>query len=293
MNTVTFSGRRKFRIGDTPIIRRRAVERIFGVSHLLIKDESRNHYGTLKDRRNRAAISRAMQEHVDKLVLITSGNCGYSLARLAEGSGIRVVCFIDKAIGNYIKERLRKYAHDVIEIDLGSKIYHSEDLLALARETKDEVIWDVTNGYHVAFQDIVGEIETENPDLLIVPLGSGEAYVGLYEGLSRYRVNTKLLGVGVHEMRGNTLILREKPSIADKLHTPFTPYRRRIEAILEEGHLYTQLSDAEIADAYEKIHLLIQCEPSSAAAFAALSEIDVKKYRKIIVVNSGRGIWEA
>lgn len=278
-------------IGNTPLVKSTELEEEFGICNLLVKDESKNPFGTFKDRRNALAIDEAMEERVDKIVLITSGNAGYSLARLAEGTDMKVVCIVDVATNPGIRESLEEYSYRVIEVDLSHKILQTEDVVKLARETSDEVILDVTNGYHTAFQSIVTEIKKEVPDYLITPLGSGEAYVGLYQGLKKHRLKTILIGAGVHQLRDHELELHVHPSIADKLYTPYTPYRKKIMSILEEGNLYFHLSDEQIIDAYKKINSAISCEPSSAAAFAALPKLDIDKDSKVIVVNSGKGIW--
>jgi threonine synthase len=281
----------KYKIGDTPLIRRKKLEELCGIPNFLIKDESKNQFGTFKDRRNKLVIEKAIEEHVDKLALITSGNAGYSLARLAEGTDIKVVCIVDRTIDVNIKNHLLKHAYNVVEVDLSQKIFQPEDIMERARETRNEVIWDVTNGYHMAFHALVGEIESEDPDFLISPLGSGEAYVGLYEGLKVHGMRTKLIGVGVHGLRNNRLELHKGPSVADKLYTPWTPYKKRIEAILQEGHLYSHCSDEQISSTYRKIRRVISCEPSSAAVFAALPEMNIDKSRKVVAVNSGKGVW--
>jgi threonine synthase len=258
----------------------------FDVSNLLVKDESKNPFGTFKDRRNALVIDTAIEQKVDKTVIITSGNAGYSLARLAERTGIKVVCVVDSGINSNIKKSLRRYSYKVIETDLNDKILLTEDVVRLARERSDEVILDVTNNYDAAFQSIVDEIEYEAPDYLVTPLGSGEAYVGLYEGLKKHRMKTILVGVGVHQLRDHELELRALPSVADKLYTPFTPYRKKIISILEEENLYLHVSEEQIKDAYKKVNHACSCEPSSAAAFAALPRLGIKKDDKVVVINS-------
>jgi len=282
---------KRLQIGNTPLIKCPELGRQFGAVNLLVKDESKNPFGTFKDRRNALVIDQAIEEHVDKLALITSGNAGYSLARLAQGTGLKVVCIADLAIDPDIRKELERYSYKVVAVDLKKKIFPTEDVFGLARETSDEVILDVTNGYHAAFQSIVTEIEEEAPDYLVTPVGSGEAFVGLYEGLKRYRLKTILVGVGVHHKSNHELKLQATPSIADKLYTPYTPYKKRIERILEEGNLYIHVSDEQIIKAYKNINLEISCEPSSAAAFASLPELDVSKSNKVVVVSSGKGIW--
>jgi cysteine synthase/SAM-dependent methyltransferase len=266
-----------YKADGTPLVRYKELGTLFNIPNLLVKDESKNPFGTFKDRRSELVIDRA-KDYVDKLVLITSGNAGYSLARFAEGTNIKVVCVVDK-ISHTTRNKLEKFSYKVIDLDLSKKIFGPEEVIAMARESDEEVIWDVTNGFHQAFQSIVREIKTERPDWLIVPLGSGETFVGLYGGLKRFRLKTKLVGVGV-----------KGPSIADKLYTPWTPYKRKIEAILKEGHQYIQLSEEQIKDAYEKVRHIISCEPSSSVVFGALPKLGIDSKDKVIVVNSGKGL---
>jgi len=267
-----------FKAGGTPLVRYRELEKLFKIKNLLVKDESKNPFGTYKDRRSEFIIERAKNEFIDKLVLITSGNAGYSLARFAEGTSIKVVSVVDE-VSFTIRDRLEKHSHKVIDVDLSKRIIKPEEVIAMARESDEEVIWDVTNGFHQAFHSIIQEIAAENPDWLIVPVGSGEAFVGLYEELKRHELKTKLVGVGV-----------KGPSIADKLYTPWTPYKDKIEAILKEGHLYIRLSEEQIKDAYEKVRNVISVEPSSSIVFGVLPELDIDSKDKVIVVNSGKGL---
>ena len=267
-----------YKAANTPLVKYKELEVLFKVPNLLVKDESKNPFRTFKDRRSELVIDRARDENVDKLVLITSGNAGYSLARFAEGTNIKVVCVVDR-VSFTVRDKLEKSSYKVIDLDLSKKIFGPEETIAMVRESDEEVIWDVTNGFHQAFQSIVREIKTERSDWLIVPVGSGEAFVGLYEGLKKFGLKTKLVGVGV-----------KGPSIADKLYTPWTPYKRKIEAILKEGHQYIQLSEEQIKDAYEKVRHIISCEPSSSVVFGALSELDIDSKDKVIVINSGKGL---
>jgi len=267
-----------YKAGNTPLVKYKKLEVLFKIPNLLVKDESKTPFGTFKDRRSELIVDRAKDEHVDKLVLITSGNAGYSLAKFAEGTNIKVVCVVDR-VNFTVRDKLEKFSYKVIDLDLSKKIFGPEETIAMVRESDEEVIWDVTNGFHQAFQSIVQEIKTERPDWLIVPVGSGEAFVGLYEGLKKFGLKTKLVGVGV-----------KGPSIADKLYTPWTPYKRKIEAILKDGHQYIQLSEEQIKDAYEKVRHIISCEPSSSVVFGALSELDIDSKDKVIVINSGKGL---
>ncbi|MBI4154996.1 pyridoxal-phosphate dependent enzyme, partial [Candidatus Woesearchaeota archaeon] len=117
---------------------------------------------------------------------------------------------------------------------------------------------------------------------IILPVGSGEAFVGFYNGIKKYRLKTKLIGVGVKYRR---------QSFADKLHTPWTPYKSKIQSILKEEHRIIKLDEEEIKEAYKLYKDKFDIEPSSAVVFGVLPKSKFKKEDKIILINSGKGIY--
>jgi len=217
--------------------------------------------------------------HVNKLTLITSGNTGYSLSRFAEGTNIKVVSVVDRNISYNIRKQLEKYCYRVIEVDLSEKILRPEDIISMARESDNEVIWNVSNGFEKAYESIIQEIKPHELDWLLVPVGGGEAFVGLHNELKRYGMKTRLVGVGV-----------KRPSIADKLYAKWSPYTAKIEGILKEGHQLIRLSEEQVKDAYEKVKDIISCEPSASVPFGVLPMLDLDRKDKVIVINSGKGI---
>lgn len=244
-------------------------------------DESDSEYGTIKDRRNHLIIDEAMRLHVDKLVLITSGNNGYSLAKMAQDTGIKVVCVVNRNIDERIKQVLESVAYQVIELNLDQKILRPEELISFARETDEEVIWDVTNGYEDAYISVVKEIMDAGlkPDYIICPLGSGGIFMGLVEGARQYLPGANIIGIGTRETY---------QSYADKLSTPWSPYTRAIENAANEGHKVYRLSEDEIRDVYRKYKHYGDFEPSSAIVFGALSNDILKPNDTFVLINSGR-----
>lgn len=269
----------RYQSGNTPLIKNKELCK-FGFSNVLMKDESKNPFGTFKDRRSELIIKKAINEQADKLVLITSGNSGYSLARFSQGTGIKVVCIIDKNLRELIKREMKKYS-SVIEVGLSEKILKPEETITLARQNDEEVIWEVTNGFHEAYKKVIEEIKNENPSVIILPIGSGEAFVGFYSGIKKFGLRTKLIGVKVKDKRH---------SFADKLHTPWTPYTSKIQSILREGHQILTVEEDEIKKAYKEYSTIFDIEPSSAVVFGVMSKLKCKKDDKIIVINSGKGL---
>ena len=256
-----------------------------GLSHVFIKDESKNRYGTIKDRRNAFIIKEASRLKVDKLVLITSGNNGYSLAKLALNTNIKVVCIINRSIDKKIVSLLHSVAYHVIELNLDEKILRPEEIIAFARERDDEVIWDVTNGYEDAYADVVGEIfsELKQVDYIVVPVGSGGIFIGFIQALERFRKDTKVIGIGTQSAFR---------SIADKLSTPWTPYARAIENHERMGHRTIRLSEQEIKAVFHKYQNIVPNEPSSSIVFAAPQKFEFKPSDVVVLINSGRLLME-
>lgn len=243
--------------------------------NLLVKDESKNPFGTIKDRKSEEIIKKAIISGVDKLVLITSGNFGYSLSRFSEGSNIKVTCVVDNNIDKKIELKLRKYSSSLIKIDLSRRILKSEELISLARENEQEVIWDVTNGFSEVYKNIILEIKKEKPDYIICPIGSGEIFRGLYEGIKEDNMKTNLIGVSPKN---------KEESFADKLSAIWIPpmkIRKRSEII--------KLDESEIRRAYETFRKYFNSEPSSAVVYGVLKKLKIENTSKVIIINSGKG----
>ena len=168
----------------------------------------------------------------------------------------------------------------MVEMDLSKKILKPEEVIALARENDREVIWDVTNGYPEAYEPIIRELRNRKFDYIVCPVGSGEAFVGLYDGLKKNKIKATLVGVGVSS----------SPSFADKLSTPWTPYKSRIAKILESKHRLIKLSELEVHKLFEKYKHRFRSEPSSTVVWAALEKLNIGPDKKIILVNSGQGL---
>lgn len=253
----------------------------YGLERAYIKDESINPYGTIKDRRNALIVKEADRLKVDKLVLITSGNNGYSLAKLAEPTAIKVVCVVNRSMDREVLSALRRVTYQVIELNLDEKILRPEEIVAFAREREDEVIWDVTNGYEEAYAPVVTEIfkELEKVDYIVVPVGSGGIFIGIVQTIERLRKPTKVIGIGTQS---------PYQSIADKLSTPWTPYAKAMENYNKLGHEVIRLDEREIKATFQKYQHIVATEPSSSVVFIAPQKFKFKKDDCVVFINSGR-----
>lgn len=268
-------------IRETPLIKIALFQKEFGLSSVFIKDESKNPFGTIKDRRNFPIVRDASRLRVDKLVLITSGNNGYSLASFAQTTSVKVVAVISQSVSERVKSALRKVAYQILTLNLDYKILRPEELIAFAREKEDETVWEVTNGYDEFYIPIFEEILKKNifPDYIVVPLGSGGIFHGIVEATERLRKNTKVIGIGSE---------RRQHSIADKLSTPWTPYAKVIQAHQERGHKIYRLTEGQIFKTFAKYRNIVDCEYSSSVVFFAPVVHPFKKTDTIVFINSGK-----
>lgn len=269
-------------IGETALIELRELKKQLKIRAAFVKDESLNPFGTIKDRRNYYILQEANRLKVDKLVLITSGNNGYSLAQLAKKSPIKIVCIVSRDLSPAIKHVLKQIAYQVIELNLNHKIMRPEELIAFAREKEDEVIWEVTNGYEENYYYVVEEIHRViEPTYIVVPVGSGGIYLGIIQAIERKKMKTKVIGIGVQ----NTI-----HSFADKLSTPWTPYTKALEFYQKAGHKIYRLTEPEVKETYTRFQNIIACEPSSAVVFAAPEKNSLRRSDVVVFLNSGKTV---
>ena len=265
-----------FKLVQTSLLEVRKLRDRFKLPGLYIKDESEQAYGTWKDRRSKLIIERALSEGVTTLVLITSGNAGYSLARLAEGTGLKIVLVVDWRMSPVLKNKLQDVCFKLIEQDLSNHFFTSKELILSAQQNPFETVWDVTNGFTEAYESVITELKSLSPDYIICPVGSGEGFIGLSDGIKKHRLKTRLIGV--------TPSAQE--SVADKLTTRWTPY---LDTIVSSGNILLKISEEVIEDAYSLAAEHLSCEPSSAIVFASLKSLKFNKNDLIILINTGNG----
>jgi len=261
-------------------VRLKHLEKTLGVNRIYLKDESKNPHGTIKDRRNLLIIKEALKYHVDKLVLITSGNNGYSLAKFASETHLKVICIVNRDLPDEIKASLEKAAYQVIEHNLNYKILRPEEIISFAREREEEVIWEVTNGYEDAYENVFKEILEEiTPTHIVVPVGSGGIYMGTVQAININEKAPSIVGIGIQNTTS---------SFADKLATPWTPYAKALNYQHSHGHPIFRMPEPTIKRIYNKYKYLTAFEPSSSIVFAAFDAKIFKKDDVIVLVNSGK-----
>jgi threonine synthase len=279
-------------VGHTPVFSLPELSNYFGIKHLWVKDESANPLGTHKDRKSLTVVRQAMRlaasSRPQAFCILTAGNAGLSLARFASSSAIPVIAFIgEDDISPTLKAELESACERVIRLDLNGHEWNSQELCDIAGATLGRRVLDVTNGVIDPYSAIVSEIcllsPERRPDVIVMPVGCGELFLGVERGLKRHGLKARLVGATTQER-----------SIADKLYARWRPHGNHVTELTLNGsphHLLNLRDESLLLDTYNWLRLtnLIKCEPSSAAAFTALFKIksQLRPDEKVMVINTG------
>lgn len=171
--------------GDTPLLRLKRLGDILGLSNLYIKDESLNPTGSFKARGLAAAISKAKELGVEKVIIPTAGNAGGAMAAYAARAGIKAHIFMPKDTPLANIEESRIAGATVILIDG----LISEAAGMAGEKARAEGWFDVSTfkePYRAEGKKIMGYELAESfgwklPDVIVYPTGGGTGLVGMWK----------------------------------------------------------------------------------------------------------------
>ena len=103
--------------GDTPLLPLPRLNQVLGISNLYVKDESANPTGSFKARGLAAAISKAKELGVEKVIIPTAGNAGGAMAAYAARAGLRAHIFMPKDTPFANIEESRMAGAEVVLVD--------------------------------------------------------------------------------------------------------------------------------------------------------------------------------
>lgn len=171
--------------GDTPLLHLMNLGTHLGLHHLFVKDESLNPTGSFKARGLSAAISRAKELGITRLIIPTAGNAGGALAAYAARGGLEALIFMPKDTPQAnIQESQITNASVVLVDGLIS------DAATLAGEKARKEGWfDVSTfkepyraeGKKIMGYELAESFKWELPDVIVYPTGGGTGLVGMWK----------------------------------------------------------------------------------------------------------------
>jgi threonine synthase len=174
--------------GDTPLLRLPRVGAKLGLSNLFAKDESLNPTGSFKARGLAAAVSKAKELGVERVIIPTAGNAGGAMAAYAARSGLEACIFMpqDTPLANVEESKIA--GATVILIDG----LISEAAGMAGEKARQEGWFDVSTfkepyraeGKKIMGYELAEEFDWELPDVIVYPTGGGTGLVGMWKAFN-------------------------------------------------------------------------------------------------------------
>ena len=302
MSTVVTESRTALRFPETPI---RKIE-VPGFTNVWMKDESVNEYsGTHKDRLAwdavnlyrgivRARGGNNKGEPLPQFSIITSGSAGIAIGRAFRQNGFpKLKVLVDFRIDKKIFAALQNAHCEVFTADLAERPLCHADILRL---TQNEKGLELTSHKDIAidigsYDSLSFDVLNQSPEYVFVPFGTGVTYKKLiytaenlltherHERDPRYRGDVSKIGT-CHFIGATT---HNPHSIADKLHSPHSPFQELKEDQLEfyknAGYCgaHSGIYDVEEKFLNEAMRIAesqgIVCEASGIAGLALLLQM--------------------
>jgi len=305
--------------GDTPLLSAPQLGKELGLENLYIKDESLNPTGSFKARGLAAAISKARELGVEKVIIPTAGNAGGAMAAYAARAGLKAHIFMPRDTPYANIEESRMAGAEVILVD-----GLISDAAGLAGEKARAEGWfDVSTfkePYRVEGKKVMGYelAETfgwELPDVIVYPTGGGTGLVGMWKAFAEleelgWLKNTKRPRMVSVQAEGCAPVVKAVNSgalfcdfwinahtLASGLRVPKSFADHLIlQDIYESKGTAVAVSDESILDAQKLLARMegIFAAPEGAATLAALYPLIENKWvhpdERIVLFNTGLGL---
>jgi threonine synthase len=305
--------------GDTPMLHLPALGNKLDLARLYLKDESFNPTGSFKARGMAAAVSKANELGIRRLVTPSAGNAGGALAAYAARAGLQAAVFMprDTPQANIKETRLAGAETILVEGLINDAAVHART------RAEYEGYFDVSafkEPYRVEGKKIMGLEIAEAfgwslPDVIVYPTGGGTGLVGIWKAFQELanlnwletKARPRMIAV---QASGCAPVVRafengsehcefwsNAQTQASGLHVP-KPFADRfiLQAVRESGGLALAVPDSAISAAQQ---LLAEKEgifaaPEGAAALAGLLQLCthglVQRGERVLLLNSGSGL---
>lgn len=305
--------------GDTPLLRLPRLGKQLGLSNLFVKDESSNPTGSFKARGLAAAVSRAKELGIEKVIIPTAGNAGGAMAAYAARAGLRAHIFMPKDTPFANIEESRIAGAEVVLVDG----LISEAAGMAGEKARTEGWFDLSTfkepyrmeGKKVMGYELAEAFNWELPDVIIYPTGGGTGLVGMWKAFAELEAmgwlnnpkRPRMVAVQAEGCAPVVKAFREGASFCDfwiNAHTIASglrvPKSFADHLILED--LYASngtaiaVSDLAIVEAQHELARMegIFSAPEGAATLAALKGLTASGWihpqERIVLFNTGSGL---
>ncbi|HUH96672.1 MAG TPA: threonine synthase [Anaerolineales bacterium] len=305
--------------GDTALLELPRIGRDLGLANLYVKDESTNPTGSFKARGLAAAVSKAKELGIDRVIIPTAGNAGGAMAAYAARANIQAIIYMPKDTPRANIEESRMAGAEVVLVD-----GIISDAAGMAGEKARAEGWfDLSTfkePYRVEGKKIMGyelaeTLEWTLPDVIIYPTGGGTGLVGMWKAFEELEAlgwlnSTKKPRMVAVQADGCAPVIKafetgatfcdfwtNAHTIASGLRVPKSFADVLIlEDLRASRGTAVAVSDASILEAQRQFGTLegIFPAPEGAATLAALQTLVEQKWvdpeERIVLFNTGLGL---
>lgn len=305
--------------GDAPLLPAPRLGAELGLARLFIKDESLNPTGTFKARGLSAAVSKAKELGIDKVIIPTAGNAGGAMAAYAARAGMRAHIVMPKDTP-YANLRESQAVGAAVEFVDGL----ISDAAVLANVKANAEGWFDLSTFKEPFRlegkkvmglELAEQFGWELPDVILYPTGGGTGLVGMWkafaelEALGWLEVARRPRMVVVQAAGCAPLVKAYQEgkdacefwagahTLASGLRVPKSFADRMILRILRESRgCAVAVSDEKILQAQMRLGAAegIFAAPEGAATLAALEMLLAQRWiaphERVVLFNTGTGL---
>jgi threonine synthase len=266
--------------------------------------------GSFKDRGATTTLSRAATLGVDRVVEDSSGNAGAAIALYAARAGIPAEIYVPEGVKPAKRAAIAGTGATVVEVP-GSRA----DVSEAAREAVESGAgWYASHAWNPAFFagtataafEIAVQRDFAVPDAMVVPVGHGTLFLGLYRGFSTLEragwidrvprlVGVQAAGVAPIAEAMGSASTRARNDLADGIQIAEPVREREIRrAVRETGGDVVAIEEGATRAAWRALHRAgFHVEPTSAVAVAGLErfrERGLGPDADVIVPLTGSGL---
>lgn len=296
-------------VGNTPLLNLGQHDKC----QLMLKDETRNPSGSIKDRASEVVIAVARSQGIRRFVMASTGNAAASLAAIGAATRTEVTVLVPKSVPIAKLAQIRAFGATVHKIDgnyaeacdVAGKIAHATN--AVNRTTGLNPF--TREGKKTCAFEIAEQLGWQVPDWVIVPTGDGNILsamakgfeellrVGLTHRLPRLVAAQSEAAAPIADDFTNSVTKPAHNTVADSIQVtdPMDRTAAGIALRSSQGKAIV-VNDDEISTALMSLStdFGVFVEPSSAAGFAAYLKLAQKAEfapgETIVLLGTGTGL---
>ena len=303
--------------GGTPIISLGKLAAENNISTVLMKDESFNPTGSFKARGISAAVSKAKELGIDKLIIPTAGNAGGALAAYCAKANMHCIVVMPEHTPAIFQTECRLLGAELILVkglidNCAKKVEELKrrnnyfDVSTLKEPCRLE--GKKTMGYEIAEQ-----MNWQLPGIIVYPAGGGTGMIGIWKAfhemlkmgwikdplpkmIAVQSQNCAPLALALHQRQNWKENFLPLPTIAGGLAVPF-PFGMdlMLDVIDSSGGEAVTVSEQEIIEGIKEVATTegLLLSPEGAAAWKAIKRLAKRKKisveETVLFLNTGSG----